>query len=319
MDFSLTTLGTASARPTSGRFPSAHILTVGGRLFLLDCGEGAQMQIVRNKISIARIDNIFISHLHGDHVFGIYGLLSTLSMMGRTTPLHIYAPAGMESIVNSLRRLFGELMYEVVVHTVRCDGPVVIEEFRQIEILAFPLRHRVETYGYLFREKVPPLNVYKPAIEKFGLGLEEIARLKEGVDVVRVGDDGSEELLPCSELTYKPFIPRSFAYCSDTMPFAELSGWLRGVTMIYHEATYASDLEELAKSNFDSTSRDAARCAAEAGARKLVLGHYSSRYKTLEKILEEAREIFPETDLSKEGMNFDIPLQKGDYSSDKIF
>lgn len=319
MEFSLTTLGTASARPTSGRYPSAHILTVGGRLFLLDCGEGAQMQIVRNRISIARIDNIFISHLHGDHVFGLYGLLSTLSMMGRTTPLHIYAPAGIEKIVNSLKELFGDLMYEVVIHNIRCGEPTLVEEFRQLEIWAFPLYHRVETYGYIFREKVPPLNVYKPAIEKFNLTLEEIARLKEGTDVVRVAEDGTEYTLSCNELTYKPFLPRSFAYCSDTTPFAKLSGWLKGVTMIYHEATYSSEFKELAKSNFHSTSQDAARCAAAAGAQKLILGHYSSRYKTLDTLLEEAKEIFPETYLSKEGMNFDIPLQKGDFSSEKKF
>lgn len=271
------------------------------------------MQIVRNRFSLARIDNIFISHLHGDHVFGLFGLLSTLSMMGRTAPLHIYAPGDISGLLEMTGKYFGEMKYETVVHAVRCSGPVVIEEFRQLEILAFPLHHRIETYGYLFREKEPKLNVYKEAVGRLDLGIEEIARLKEGTDVVRLHPDGHEELLACKDLTYKPFIPRSFAYCSDTAPFPELAEWLAGTTMIYHEATYASDLAELAKPNVHSTSRDAAMCAGKAGASKLILGHYSSRYKSLDLILEEAKAIFPETYLGKEGMKFDIPLIKGDF------
>lgn len=269
MDFSLTTLGTASARPTTGRYPSAHSLTVGGRLFLIDCGEGAQMLLAKYRLPFSRIDNIFISHLHGDHVFGLYGLLSTMDMVGRASALHIYAPGDIESMVDTFYREFGKVRYEIVIHKVKCSEPLLLESFKNLEVYAFPLRHRVETYGYLFKEKE---RVIKPNIEN-----------------------------------YIPFKPRVFAYCTDTAPFSQLAGWIKGADLIYHEATYASDLKALSRTTAHSTSEDAARVAVEAGAQKLVLGHFSSRYKNLDLLLQEAKNIFPETYLAEEGMKFDVP------------
>lgn len=302
MNFSLMTLGTASALPTADRYPSAHILTVHERLFLIDCGEGAQMQIRRAGVSMARIDNILISHLHGDHIFGLFGLLSTFGMAGRQSPLYIYAPDRMAQILDFFRREFGEgLKYEIVLNPVKCREILKIYENRSMEIYAFPLNHREESYGYLFREKQPKPNIVKEAIERYNLSLYEIARLKEGKDIEKVAS---------SEVTYIPYTPRSFAYCSDTAPFKALPGWISGVDLLYHEATFTEEYRELAKKTFHSTAADAARCALEAGAKRLVLGHFSSRFKSVTPILKEARSLFKESCLAKEGTVFDIPLRK---------
>ncbi len=319
MEFSFLTMGTASALPTANRYPSAHILTVRERLFLIDCGEGAQMQMRKFGISFAKIDDIFISHLHGDHLFGLFGLLSTMAMSGRTGDLRIYAPGGFEKILSFFMEQFGEgIKYNIIFNPIKCKEPVQIYDSRQLEVFAFPLVHRGETYGFLFKEKAPQLNVHKHLIGPYKLSLYEIARLKEGCDVVRKAtfkdDDGSEveyeETLKNEEFTYLPYKPRSFAYCTDTLPFKRLAGWIKGADMVYHDSTYTKEYEELAKTTFHSTSSAAACCAKEAGAKKLVLGHYSSRYKSLETMLEEAKEVFPATELAMEGMKFEIELDK---------
>lgn len=319
MEFSFLTMGTASALPTANRYPSAHILTVRERLFLIDCGEGAQMQMRKFGISFAKIDDIFISHLHGDHLFGLFGLLSTMAMSGRTGDLRIYAPGGFEKILSFFIEQFGEgIKYNIIFNPIKCKEPVQIYDSRQLEVFAFPLVHRGETYGFLFKEKAPQMNVHKHLIGPYKLSLYEIARLKEGSDVVRKAtfkdDDGSEveyeETLKNEEFTYLPYKPRSFAYCTDTLPFKRLAGWIKGADMVYHDSTYTKEYEELAKTTFHSTSSAAACCAKEAGAKKLVLGHYSSRYKSLETMLEEAKEVFPATELAMEGMKFEIELDK---------
>lgn len=321
------TLGTASALPTANRYPSAHILTVRERLFLIDCGEGAQMQMRKAGVSIARIDNIFISHMHGDHLFGLFGLLSTLAMMGRTSPLYVYAPYRMSVVLEFFKQEFGEgIKYDIVHKPIRCKEPELILDMKHLEVYTFPLRHRGETYGFLFKEKTPQRNVHKHLIEPYKLSLYEIARLKEGQDVRRIvsepefteDDNGGnaaesiefEQILKADEFTYLPYEPRAFAYCSDTAPFDELSKWIKGADLIYHEGTYGLELKEMAASTFHSTSSDAAECALKAGAGKLVIGHYSSRYKSIEPLVEQARAIFPETYPAKEGAKFDIQLQK---------
>lgn len=334
------TLGTASALPTANRYPSAHILTVHERLFLIDCGEGTQMQLRRYGVPFHRIDNIFISHLHGDHLFGIFGLMSTFSMAGRSAPLHIYAPKDFSGILGFFRAHFGEgIRYEIIHHPVQAGRPAPVYENRSVEVLAFPLQHRGETYGYLFREKTPERNVHKYLIEPYGLTLFEIARLKEGQAVIRTLDraDGSvldsrraepEETAEAvalrnreggeryfqridpQECTYLPYTPRSFAYCSDTAPFAELAGWIKGTDLLYHEATYLHELKAMAGATCHSTAADAAECARQAGVSRLVIGHFSSRYKNPGCLLEEARSVFPATDLAREGTKFEIPLNR---------
>ena len=306
MNFTLNILGTASALPTVNRYPSAQVLDVRGRLFLIDCGEGVQMQIRRQHLFILKLDTVFISHLHGDHTFGLFGLLSTMSMLGRTAPLHIYAPEAFGKILSDFMASFGEgFKFDPVHHTVAADAPVKIFETRSLEVLAFPLRHRIETYGYLFREKTPMKNVRKEAIDRFGLTLSEIGSLKRGEDVVR--EDGT--VICNSEAAYQPYEPRSFAYCSDTASFPELSGWIKGVDLLYHETTFPQEYEALAKATFHSTTVQAAACARDAGVGKLVAGHYSSRFPDVSFYLDEIRSIFPETVLGREGMVIDIPLK----------
>ena len=305
MNFTLNILGTASALPTVNRYPSAQVLDVRGRLFLIDCGEGVQMQIRRQHLSILKLDTVFISHLHGDHTFGLFGLLSTMSMLGRTAPLHIYAPEAFGKILSDFMASFGEgFKFYPVHHTVAADAPVKIFETRSLEVLAFPLRHRIETYGYLFREKTPMKNVRKEAIDRFGLTLSEIGSLKRGEDVVR--EDGT--VICNSEAAYQPYEPRSFAYCSDTASFPELSGWIKGVDLLYHETTFPQEYDALAKATFHSTTLQAAECAAAAGVGRLLIGHYSSRFPDARFFLDEARSVFPAAELSAEGMKVDLPL-----------
>lgn len=309
MNFSLTTLGTASALPTVSRYPSAHVLNIRGRLFLIDCGEGCQMQMCRYGISMMKIDDIFISHIHGDHVFGLFGLLSSMSMKGRTAPLIIHAPEDFAPVLESFLKLFGGEMikYEIRHDVLNSKEPVLIYHSRNIEAYAFPLNHRVLTYGFLFREKIPHPNIRKDMILKYDLTLQEIGRLKGGLDVTRA--DGS--LLKAAEFTYQPFIPRSFAYCSDTAPFPELVKWIRGVDILYHEATFAEAMSAMAEATFHSTAAQAAEVAKEAGVGKMVIGHFSSRYKDPNDILREALPIFEDTYLAREGETFSIPLSKG--------
>lgn len=235
------------------------------------------MQLRKYGYSFLKIQNIFISHIHGDHIFGIYGLLSTMSMLGRTAELFIYAPQTFSEILTNFLKHFGDsFKYEITHKILKPGGLVKIYDGKSMEILSFPLNHRIDCYGFLFREKQ-----------------QEIARLKEGEDLVR---------------DYSPYEPRSFAYCSDTAPYKEIYEYVKGVDLLYHEATFASDMDGLAQATMHSTARDAANVALHAGAKKLIIGHYSSRYKNINVLLNEAKEVFEETYLADEGKEFDLPL-----------
>lgn len=304
MKFSFTSLGCASAQPTVNRFQSAHVLNVHERLFLIDCGEGCQMQLRKHGFSFLKIQNIFISHIHGDHVFGMFGLLSTMSMIGRTAQLFIYAPQSFSDVLANFLKHFGDsFKYEIVHKVLEPGGLHKIYDGRTMEILSFPLNHRIDCYGFLFREKTPKRNVHKYLIEKHTLTLQEIARLKDGKNIVR-----DDEIFLNSDFTYLPYEPRSFAYCSDTAPFKEASEYVKGVDMLYHEATFGSDMDGIAQATMHSTARDAANVALQAGVKKLIIGHYSSRYKNINVLLNEAKELFKETYTAEEGKEFELPL-----------
>ena len=306
MNFTLNILGTASALPIVNRHPSAQVLDVRGRLFLIDCGEGTQTMMRKMHLSFLKLDRIFLTHLHGDHCFGIFGLLSTMGMLGRTAPLNIYAPEKFSDILKSFIEYFGDgLKYEVVYHPLRMTSPEKVFETRVLEVMAFPLHHRIETFGFLFKEKMPPLNVKKEAIGLYGLSLAEIGALKRGEDVVR-----EDVVLPCAELAYRPYKPRSFAYCSDTAPFPELAEWVHGVDLLYHEATFPAAMSDIAATTLHSTTVQAAECALRAEAGRLVIGHYSSRFPDVGFFLDEARAIFPDTELAQDGMKVDLPLMR---------
>ena len=295
MNFTLNVLGTASALPTTERYPSAQVLNVRGRLFMIDCGEGAQIQIRKAGLSFLKIEHICLSHIHGDHLFGLFGLLSTMAMLGRTAPLNIYAPGNFQPILDFFKSNFGEgILFDINYVVLEVSEPTVIYESRSVELLAFPLNHRVQTYGFMIREKMPQHNVHKDAIAKYNLTLLEIGTLKRGEDVVR--PDG--EIIRNSEAAYIPYVPRSYAYCSDTAPFPELAEWVKGVIVMYHESTFPAEMEEMAAKTYHSTTLQAAETAKEAGVGRLLVGHYSSRFPSVDFFLDEIRSIFPSAELA---------------------
>ncbi|MBR0298256.1 MAG: ribonuclease Z [Bacteroidales bacterium] len=302
-DFFVRMMGTASAMPVAGKFQSAQVLCVHGRYFMIDCGEGVQLQMAAHRVPMMKLDSIFISHIHGDHVFGLFGLLSTLGMKGRTAAINIYGPANLGPVIKFFLSYYGEgIAYEIRFNPLKGSAPEMIYETKSVEVVAIPLNHGIETYGFIFREKMPMLNVHKWAVEAFSLGIAEIAALKMGEDVTR--PDGT--VLTAERCTYRPFEPRSYAYVSDTAPCAEHAGWLKGVTVIYHEATYLAELADQAEQRHHSTTLQAASLAMEAGAKKLIIGHYSSRENDISLYEKECRSIFPETYAASEGDRFDI-------------
>lgn len=303
MALRLTILGTSSALPTSDRYPTAHVLNVHERLFLIDCGEGTQMQMRRYRIRFGRINHIFISHLHGDHFFGVYPLLSTYNLMGRKTPLHLYAPAPAEELITRHLADFDiNLGFELTVHTVAGRSMKKVLDDKKVEVFSFPLKHRIVTYGYLFREKVPDRNMIKEKIAEYGLSVEEIATARRGGDIIR--EEG--QVIPCSEVTLDPRRPASYAFCSDTGWFEKLPSYVQGVDLLYHEATFGDDNEALAVKTRHSTASHAAKVALEAGVGKLLIGHFSARYRSTAPLEEEARRIFPLCEAAREGITYEI-------------
>ena len=289
--------------PVKGRNQSAQALQVHGRLFLLDAGEGVQYRMTELHIPMMKLDSLFLSHIHGDHVFGLFGLLSTLGMKGRQTPLNIFAPVNFGPILKFFLSYYGDgIGYEIRFTPLKMKAPETVLETKSIRVEAFPLNHGIETFGFRIAEKEPPFNVHKEAIEKYGLSLTEIGTLKRGEDVLRA--DGS--VIPAAEAAYKPFEPRSYAYCSDTAPFPEEAAWLSGTTVIYHEATYLQELADQGARRHHSTTLQAAAVARDAGARKLLVGHYSSRTEDIRAYEAECRSIFPESFATSDGQVIEI-------------
>ena len=302
----MTILGTASASASPLRHTSCHLVRVHNHRFLVDCGEGCQTRILQCGASFSSIDNIFLSHLHGDHIFGIFGLLSTMAMQGRTAPLYIYAPEGFAAILDFFGANFADgVKYEIVFTPLKMRSKEKILDKRQMEVYAFPLRHRVSTFGFLFQEKAPLRNIRKELIGPAGLTLTEIGMLKRGENVLR-----GSVILRADDYTYIPYIPRKLAYCCDTAPFPALSGYVQGADLIYHDSTYGDEMDSQALKYYHSTSRMAAQTARDAGAGMLLLGHFSSRYKDLSEMLSQAREVFPESCLAEEFKTYKIPLRR---------
>ena len=295
-------LGTASAMPVATRNQSAQALQVHGRLFLMDAGEGVQTQMVRYRVPMAKLEAVFISHVHGDHVYGLFGLLSTFGMGGRMVPLHVYGPANLRPFINFFLSYNDWLPYEIVFHPVNTRFPEVVFETKSVTVTAFPLLHGIETYGYIFREKEPQWNVRKECIAEYGLTLTEIGTLKRGEDVVR--EDGT--VIPLAGAAYKPFVPRSYAYVSDTAVFPGEAEVLKDVTVLYHETTFLQEHEDKAAARFHSTTLQAARVALDAGVSRLLIGHYSSRNLDHRLYEAECRTVFPETYAASDGDVFEI-------------
>lgn len=303
MPISVTILGNSSAKPTAKGHPSAQVVNINEQLFLVDAGEGVQRQMARCGVSPLKLRAVFISHLHGDHVFGLFPLLSTLGLYGRRTPLKIYAPRPFGEALEGFLRLFeSDLPYTPEWVEVDTTKHQIIFENDTTEIWSLPLRHRVPTAGYLFRQKEPALNVTKYAIERYELDMHQIVAAKRGEDIELT----SGEIIANDMLTYRPYPPMSYAYCSDTNYSARLAKMCEGVDMLYHEATYDASMQKMAKLRGHSSTADAAKVAKMAGAGKLLIGHFSSRYKEFEPLLQECREIFPETYIAEEKQTFTI-------------
>ncbi|MBO5894645.1 MAG: ribonuclease Z [Alistipes sp.] len=303
MAFSVTILGNSSAKPTPSAHPSAQVVNLNEQYYLVDAGEGVQQQLIRRGINPLRLRAVFISHLHGDHCYGLFPLISTLGLEGKRTPLDIYAPAPMGEILDYHAKYFlDDIPYEIKYHQVDTTKHQIIMENNTLEVWSVPLRHRVPTAGYHFKEKQPGLNVDKFKIERYGLSIAQIVALKRGEDIVLE----SGEVMANEKLTYRPYEARSYAYLSDTNYSAKAAERVRGVDLLYHETTYARSEEQWAKGRGHSTTTEAARVAQLAEAKRLIIGHFSSRYKNHDLLAEECREIFPNTDIAREGDTFFI-------------
>ncbi|MEG1634403.1 MAG: ribonuclease Z [Rikenellaceae bacterium] len=305
MSFNFTILGSFSALPSVNRHPSAHVFCAHEQFYLIDCGEGAQVQLKRYGFNLLKINHIFISHLHGDHFYGIYGLISTMSLMGRKTALTIYAPSPLKEIIKNHCDFFEQnISYEIICIEISTDTSVLIYENKVLEVYSIPLKHKIPTSGFLFKEKTPSRNVYKDFIDNYALDLYQIQALKRGEDIEM--SDG--ELLKCQIATYYPYRERLFAYCSDTAPSKEVSALIRGADLLYHESTFLEIDKKIALATGHSTAKGAAFIASFAEVKQLVIGHFSSRYKgDFSLFYNEAKEQFDNVLLAEEGKTYKIP------------
>jgi ribonuclease Z len=299
----LTILGSSSALPTSERYPSAHVLNAHERFYLIDCGEGTQMQLRKNRIRFSKINHIFISHLHGDHIFGLYGLLSTFSLMGRKAAIHLYAPENYHQILLSHLNDFDiHLSFDIDFIPLAGSDPVEILDDKYLTVTSFPLQHRVPAFGFIFREKISDRKIIKEKIEEYKIPAVRIPAIKKGQDFISA--DG--KVVSNEELTLPPPEQLSYAYCSDTRYFRRLATFVKGVTLLYHEATFDKSLNKLAEATGHSTTLDAAKTALNSNAGSLIIGHFSARYKSIIPLVDEARSVFPNTFAAIDGKSFEV-------------
>ena len=301
--FKIHILGCGSALPTLKHNASSQLIEMRGKCFMVDCGEGAQMQFRRSHIHFSKLNAIFISHMHGDHCFGLMGLLSTLGMLGRTSKLRIYAPKEYATLFRQQVEFFMQTMeYEMEMIPVDTEKQQIIYEDHSLTVETVPLQHRVPCCGFIFREKPTLPHIRRDMIDYYGIPVSQINNIKNGADWTN--EDG--DMIPNARLVQPADPPRSYAYCSDTRFVPGLKEKVKGVTVLYHESTYTSDQEDRAKIYYHSTARQAATIAAGAGVGTLLLGHYSARYNDEQVLLEEAKAVFDHSILSQEGMVFNV-------------
>jgi len=302
-DFSVTILGNSSAIPTQENHPASQLLIYENKYFLIDCGEGTQIQLIKYGIKYSKIDHIFISHMHGDHFFGLIGLISTYHLLGREKSLHIYGPDRLkQTIENLLDAAYTKLKYVLIFHELITDEKSLIFEDKKLSVSSFPLNHRIPTWGFIFNEKPKQLRIKKTFVNEFKPSIEEILKIKNGEDYI----SSENNVIPNSSITHACADPLSYAYCSDTKYDESIIEHIKNVTLLYHEATFDNSLKELANKKFHSTSKDAATIAKKSNAGSLILGHFSARYNDLNTLSEEATSIFKPTIVSKEGVKYNI-------------
>ena len=288
--FEIHILGCGSALPTTRHNATAQIVKIGNKQFMIDCGEGTQVELRRNHIHFSFINHIFISHLHGDHCFGLIGLISTFSLLGRTAPLHIYADPHLEEVMKPQIEFFCKGMnYPLFFHGIDATKHQVIFEDNTITVETLPLKHRMPCCGFLFREKPKKRHLIGEMVNFYDIPAYMRQSIKDGADYTT--PDG--EIIPNSRLTKDADRSRSYAYCSDTAPCTHNNDALEGADLLYHEATFAESEKERATQTLHSTARQAAQVASRASVKRLLIGHYSSRYETPDTLLNEARELFP--------------------------
>lgn len=301
--FKLYILGCGSALPTPRHYATSQIVELRGKLFMVDCGEGTQIQLRRSRIGFNKIRAVFISHLHGDHCFGLIGMISTFGLQGRTAPLHVYSPKELEEMLMSQLKFFcTHLSFDVVFHAVDTSEQSVVYEDNSLTVETIPLEHRVPCCGYLFREKPTLPHIRRDMIDYLGIPVSQINNIKLGADWVC--EDGT--VVSNSRLVSPPDPVRSYAYCSDTRYMPTLYERLKNVDLLYHESTYGDDNMQMAETYYHSTARQAACVARDAGVKRLLLGHYSSRYDNEEVLLKQAQEVFPDTYLANEKMVIEV-------------
>jgi len=302
----LTILGNGSGGPFQGRHYTAQILQVDNHIYLIDCGEGTQMQMHRFQVRYDRLEQIFISHLHGDHVFGLVGLLTSWCLKRRTLPLDIYAPPGMEELITTNLRLCGvrvPVTYPLRFHVVDAAVFAKVFETPTLEVYSVPLEHRgVECCGWLFREKPRLRNIRPEKITEYDIPYTLLPGIKAGQDLVLPGG----QIVPNEDLTLPPRAPLSYAFCSDTSPSERVAEWVQGVDLLYHEATFLSEHTTEAELSGHSTAAQAAQIARQAGVGKLLLGHFSGRYNDTDGHLAEARAVFDRTEAAEEGKTYEV-------------
>ncbi len=302
MSFKLTILGSSGALPAYGRFPSSQYLTIQNRHFLIDSGEGTQLRLVQFGLGIHKIDHIFISHLHGDHYLGLTGLIFSMHLQKRASDLHLYSFRGLEEILLAqFKHSRSTLNYKIIFHPLTENKSERIFEDEVVTVETVPLSHKIPTTGFLFREKIKSRRMDKARVD--GLLLQQIVKLKSGEDVL---DDKGNILLRSNDYTLAPRRSFSYAYCSDTQPQESITHIIQGVDLLYHEATFLDDEKEKAKETRHSTAAEAATVARDAKVGKLIIGHFSARYKDLTPVLEEARRVFDNTALAIEGESFEL-------------
>lgn len=301
--FELHILGCGSALPTTRHFATSQVINLRDKLFMIDCGEGSQLQFRRSRLRFSRLNHIFISHLHGDHCFGLLGLISTFGLLGRTAELHIHSPKGLEELYAPLLAFFCKNMsYQVVFHEFVTKEPAVIYEDRTLTVTTIPLKHRIPCCGFLFAEKPRPNHIIREMIDFYQVPVYELNRIKNGEDFLTAGG----EVIPNSRLTRPADPPRRYAYCSDTIYRKEIIQQVEGVDLLFHEATFAQSELARAKETFHTTAGQAAQIALDAKVKKLVIGHFSARYEDEQVLLDEAAAVFPATILAKENLCIEL-------------
>lgn len=305
MKFEVTILGCSAAFPANGLFTTAQVLNIDDQYFLIDCGEGTQIRLREYHIKYGKINHIFISHVHGDHILGLPGLLGSLGLLGRKEALHIYCPEGVKEFVEAFIQYSNvrKMEYQLHFHVHQSEEATVILETKTLTVTTIPLRHDAPTAGFLFKEKERPRNMIKEKIAEYDIPFQQIPIIKSGADFQLP----SGKIIPNAELTKAALRPRAYAFCSDTAYNEAMLPLIQNVNLLYHESTFGDEkLEDLAERNIHSTARQAATIAQKATVKKLIIGHFSPRYKDLNVLLQQAKAVFSNTELAIDGRTFKI-------------